>query len=260
MVERNPHAQERQRTRLQGWDNVDWKDSVVDLQPVEAGIVFANEVLDNLPVHLLERRDHVLWEVCITAEAECLQMTLLPPSSPELERFLQRTEIDLPEGHRMEVSLAAESLVARLASVVGRGGLLLVDYGAEASALSLRAEGSLVSYSIEGADDDVLAHPGSKDITSHVNWTSVRRAGEVAGLVMIGPRPQRQVLRSLGLSEMDRGLASRHQREIHDGLGAEAVGTLSRRHALRVLADEGGLGGLGVLAGLANIPPPPFLA
>lgn len=30
--------------------------------------------------------------------------------------------------------------------------------------------------------DDLLANPGEQDITAHVNWTAIQRAGEQAGL------------------------------------------------------------------------------
>ncbi|MDP9224942.1 MAG: SAM-dependent methyltransferase [Actinomycetota bacterium] len=259
LVERNSHLQERQRARLGRFDRVVWSDSLIDLPHVGAGVIFANEVLDNLPVHLIETRNGDLREVCVVADHGSLAFELLPPSSPELERFLDRTHTRLPEGHRIEVSLAAESFVARAAAALSRGALLVVDYGDEARGLVERVGGSLACYSPAGADDDPLVLPGSKDITSHVNWTAVRAAGRRAGLETIGPRLQREVLLSLGLKELDLSLGTRQRQDIAGGRGAAAVESMSRRQALRVLVDAGGLGGLGVTAGLAGIERPPFL-
>jgi SAM-dependent MidA family methyltransferase len=159
----------------------------------------------------------------------------------------------------MEVALAADSFVARAAACLDRGALLLVDYGDEAQALAERPHGSLVCYSPEGADEDPLVRPGQKDITAHADWTAVREAGRRAGLEMVGPRPQRQVLKSLGIKEVDAALENDHRIAVASREGALAVASLSRRQALRALVDESGLGRLGVMAGLANIARPPFL-
>jgi SAM-dependent MidA family methyltransferase len=260
LVERNPQLQERQRDRLARFDGVEWSESLVDVPHAEAGVVFANEVLDNLPVHLVQKLDGQLREVCVTDADGALAFTLLPPSSPELERFLKRTGTILPEGHRMEVTLAAESFVARAAASLSRGALLLVDYGDEAQGLAERPRGSLVCYAPEGVDDDPLVRPGQKDITAHADWTAVREAGRKAGLEMVGPRPQRQVLESLGIKKVDAALQNDHRIALAARKGALAVASLSRRQALRALVDEAGLGRLGVMAGLANIARPPFLA
>jgi SAM-dependent MidA family methyltransferase len=259
LVERNPDAAQRQRARLEPIANVSWSESIVDIPRAEAGIVFANEVLDNLPVHLVHNVHGEIREVCVSAADGALTFESLPLSSPELERFLQRTGTVLPDGHRTEIPLAAESFVARAAAAVSLGAVLFVDYGDEAPALADRPGGSLVCYSPEGADDDPLADPGGKDITSHANWTAVRTAGMRAGLDMAGPRPQRDVLIALGSKELDRALQEDHRAAIAVGRGADAVRSLSRRQAIGALVDEGGLGALGVVAGTAGIPIPRFL-
>ncbi|HYO61474.1 MAG TPA: SAM-dependent methyltransferase, partial [Actinomycetota bacterium] len=64
LVERVPQVQERQRERLAGFD-AEWSASITELPRSEHGVVFANEILDNLPVHLVERRDGELLEVCV---------------------------------------------------------------------------------------------------------------------------------------------------------------------------------------------------
>jgi SAM-dependent MidA family methyltransferase len=259
LVERNPQVQERQRERLARFEGIRWSESVVDIPPIDAGVVFANEVVDNLPVHLVEKRNGQIREVCVAEAGGALSFTLLPPSSPELERFLKRTGTKLPEGHRMEIPLAAESFVGRAAASLSRGAVLLVDYGDEGQALAERPRGSLVCYSAQGADDDPLARPGYKDITTHANWSALRGAGDRAGLEMVGPQPQRDVLMALGIKELDLALEDHHRMALAGRQGAVAIASLSRRQALRALVDDAGLGGLGVMAGLAGIARPPFL-
>jgi SAM-dependent MidA family methyltransferase len=259
LVERIPALEQRQRDRLSGHANVTWSRSIMELAPVPAGCVFANEVLDNLPVHLVERTNGALAEVCVDAAGGSLAFVSLPPSSPELERWLERVGVELPDGHRMEVPLAAESLAARVAGLVGRGAALFVDYGANASALAARPDGSLVAYSGAGVDEDVLDAPGTKDLTTHANWTSVARVLAGAGLSVAGPRPQRDVLMALGARSLDDELKSEHARALAEGRGAQAVRALSRRQALAALIDPGGLGRLDVLGGFAAIDPPAWM-
>jgi SAM-dependent MidA family methyltransferase len=259
LVERIPALEERQRKLLSGFERLEWRRSITEVAPVGAGVVVANEVVDNLPVHLVEARGGAVAELCVTVDGDALGFVARPPSSPELERFLARVGVALPDGHRMEVPLAAESLMTRAAAVVETGAVIVVDYGATATDLAERPGGTLVAYSGAGADDAVLDAPGTKDVTAHANWTALAGAMKSAGLAVAGPAPQREVLRALGLSELDRELRAAHEAATAAGRGAEAVRALSRRQALAALADPGGLGGLEVLVGAKAIPVPAFM-
>jgi SAM-dependent MidA family methyltransferase len=259
LVERQPAVQDRQRARLDRFSRVRWSQSIVEVPPAEYGVVFANEVLDNLPVHLVEKTDGRLHEICVIEKAGALAFALLPPSNPELERFLQRSGVDLADGHRTEIALAAESFMVRAAGTIGCGAVVIVDYGDEGPKLAQLPRGSLVCYSPAGADDDPLAAPGHKDITTHVNWTAVRAAGRRAGLDMVGPTAQRDVLFALGLDAVELSLQERQRDALSHKMGAAAVASVSRRQALRVLVDPGGLGALGVLVGSRGIEPPSFM-
>ncbi|MDQ3916656.1 MAG: SAM-dependent methyltransferase [Actinomycetota bacterium] len=254
LVERVPALQERQRMLLAGRD-VAWSPSVTEVPPAAHGVVFANEVLDNLPVHVVERRDGALLELCVDSARGRLVETLRPPAGNELAAWLQRAGAEVPEGHRFEVTMAAESFVRRCAAAFGTGALVLVDYGAESRELAERPRGTLVAYSSSGASQDVLARPGRQDVTAHANWTVVRRTCEAAGLHVTGPVAQRDVLLALGAREMGEDLRGEHARASAEGRGADAVRALSGRSSLGAVLDPGGLGGLGVLVATRGIPP-----
>lgn len=259
LVERVPALAERQGRRLGPRARVEWTASVTELPMNIVGCIFVNEVLDNLPAHVVKVHDGELHEVCVVEQDGRLRTALRQPSTPELAGYLDRTGVTLAEGHRFEVGLAAESLVQRAAAALKRGALVFVDYGADATELAARADGSLVSYSEAGVDDAVLDRPGHKDITAHVNWTSVAAAASRVGCEVWGPRPQRAVLASLGLAALDDELKAAHDRALGGGDGAAAVRTLSRRQALGALADPAGLGGLDVLVAGRDVPPPSFI-
>ena len=262
LVERAPAVRARQRDRLEGHgveraSRIVWSESIADLPDISNGVIFANEVLDNLPVHLVALDGSSLVEVCVDIEREGLEFVALPPSSPELEKWVERTGTRPSEGGRVEVTLAAESFVAHLARRLGTGAIFLVDYGAEGAEIARRG-GTLLAYSEKGADERVLDDPGERDITAHANWTSVSAALARAGFVVEGPTDQRTVLLDLGARALDESLRSAHIAATAEGRGADVVKALSRRQALGVLLDPSGLGGLQVVAGFRGITPVPF--
>jgi SAM-dependent MidA family methyltransferase len=260
LVERLPALAERQIARLAGHDNVVWSSSVDEVGHVPAGCVFANEVADNLPVHLVEMHDDGLVELYVVACDGRLALEPGPPSSPEVEAPLARDGVVIEAGCRYEVGLAAQRLAGAAARIVGRGAVVFVDYGDHADQLALRPGGTVTAYSSGGADDRALERPGERDITSHANWTAIGRALGEAGCDVVGPIGQRAVLKALGLDGLHDRLRAVHERALRDGDGPRAVRALSRRQALGALGDPGGLGGLGVLAGCRDVAPPPFLA
>jgi SAM-dependent MidA family methyltransferase len=259
LVERVSAVAKRQRERLGDVANVTWEASLDEVTPFASGCVFANEVLDNLPVHLVEQRADSLLELCVEVADGAFVMTRRPPPQPELGAFLGRAGVKLADGHRYEVELAVESLIARAGALMDKGAVAFIDYGTDAHSLAERPGGTLMCYSASGVDDEPLDSVGEKDITVHVNWTIVGLALRRAGLRVVGPKPQRSVLRGLGLAELDTSLRDEHANAVDEGRGGDAVRAISRRQALGALADPAGLGGLDVVVGLRGIDPPGFL-
>ena len=254
LVEPRAALRARQRDALAGCRRVSWSATLAEVPPAPHTCLFANELLDNLPVHLVTTRAGALAELWVDAREE-LELVPGEPSTPALEEHLARLGIDLPEGHRFEVGLAATSFAAAAAETVRTGAVVLIDYGREAADLAARASGTLASYSPRGAGDDVLARPGSADVTAHVDWTSVRLALRDGGLTTIGPLDQASFLRGLGAAQLDAAAKEEHERALRCGDGTGAIRALSRRQAIGALTDPGGLGGLGVMVGLRGLEP-----
>jgi SAM-dependent MidA family methyltransferase len=249
LVERSIDAKARQEERLGNDERVSWVASASEIAPVGTGAVYMNEVVDNLPVHLVERRGRELVELYVSVNDGRLEFVDGPSSSDAVTRYFERLALDVPDGHRFEVGLAAESLAARAADAIGKGVVVIVDYGAEAEDLASRPAGSLACYFAGGVDDQPLERAGEKDITVHANWTSLRAALERAGAEVAGPLVQKDVLRTLGIGELDSALRDGFAAATAAGRGAEGLRALSRRQALGVLVDPGGLGSLGVMIG-----------
>jgi SAM-dependent MidA family methyltransferase len=78
------------------------------------------------------------------------------------------------------------------------------DYGHEEKALfsgRARRFGTAVAYAGHQATRDLLANPGGQDLTAHVNFTDLIRAGERAGCHTLALQGQAMMLLKLGAAE-----------------------------------------------------------
>ena len=121
IVERVPAVAERQRERL-GTTRVSWVSALDDVGAVTAGCVVANEVLDNLPVHLVERRDGALVELYVGVVGRRLQLEPGEISEPAIERFVDGYGLAVNDGARTEVGLAALSFTSALVDSLAQRG------------------------------------------------------------------------------------------------------------------------------------------
>ncbi len=254
IVERVTEVEDRQRERL-GHAGVAWASTLERVGAVDAGCIIANEVLDNLPVHLVERRGKPLVELYVGAKDDRLHLEPGEVSDPAIASYVETYGLATNDGARAEVGLEAMRFVSAAAQLVERGAMFLIDYGATSEELGRREGGTLVTYGA-GAGEDVLEAPGARDITAHVNWSAIADACRGSGSTVSPLLSQKDALRALGLDDLDQALRREHADAVASGRGVDAVRSLSRRQALGVLSDAGGLGGLQVLVASKNLEPP----
>lgn len=198
------------------------------------GVIYANELLDAMPVHSVVMTEDGLREMYIDVSADGrLVERAGTPSSEALARYLEAAGVRLEPGWRAEINLAALAWMTRACMGLHRGFLLLIDYGHEARELysAAHACGTLTSFRrhIASGAEAWLGDPGSRDITSHVDLTSVARAAEELGCTTLGILDQTYFLLALGMSEL-----------MTDG-GTSLAETRGRL-ALKTLLLPGGLG------------------
>jgi SAM-dependent MidA family methyltransferase len=191
LLDGSPARRGWQEEKLRPWlPKVSWVPGLQALSGKEiTGIIFSNEFLDALPVHLLAwNAARQLWQegfVVMRNESFALEWQSpsleLGPHLPEVPSALKSV---LPEGFRVEICPASVAWWRCAASRLRRGKLMAIDYGllAEERLQPERAKGTLRAFVRHHVAGDVLSQPGEQDLTAHVNFSALIDAGQAAGL------------------------------------------------------------------------------
>jgi SAM-dependent MidA family methyltransferase len=175
------------------------------------GAILANELLDALPVHLVEGgADGELLERFVAfGPHDGLAFQLGAASTPALAARLEAEDVRLEPGQGAEICLALDAWVPAAVEPLERGLLLVIDYGADAPDLYAPSRGStLRAYHRHRVHADPLVAIGRQDLTAHVDLTALERAAVAAGLTPLRRTTQAQYLADLGIGELLVGLQS----------------------------------------------------
>lgn len=214
LVEVSPDNRRRQQGLLAAHlERTEWC-ALEEVDAVE-GCFLSNELVDAFPVHLVEQHQGALREVYVVSREGGLAEELRPLSTPELEDYFRRLKITLPEGNRAEVNLEAGRWLTQVATRLRRGFVLTIDYGYPAAELyaPFRSTGTLMCYHRHSAGEDPYRHIGNQDITAHVDFTTLQRVGEDAGLDSLYFGEQYRFLMGLGFVEALMKLQAQEQDE-----------------------------------------------
>ena len=200
----SPDAQNRCRESTKGFnDRVTFRS--IDGVSLDPGIIFSNELLDAFPVHRVTMRDGRLKEFCVDVNDGSFEWVLRTPSTTRLQAHLDLCEISLWEGQIAEINLELEDWYHRINTALKKGFVVTVDYGAAANDLyacspeSPRFAGTLRGFRKHGFVEDLMASPGSHDLTATVNWTAVERIGEQHQLKLVDFKQQDKFLIDEGI-------------------------------------------------------------
>ena len=174
------------------------------------GLIFANEVLDAMPVNLVVWRENCLFERGVVWSGKGFEWSdhLLA----EGELFTIAKEIIPPacfntnssDTYISEINLSVRRFIRSLASILQQGAVILVDYGFGRDEYyhNQRNRGTLMCHYRHHAHDDPFYHPGLQDITSHVDFTAIKEAAVGEGLELLGYVSQAQFLINCGITEI----------------------------------------------------------
>ncbi len=219
-------------------DKVRWAEN---LPAGVEGCILSNELLDAMPVHRVAVEGGRLREVFVGWDGTRLVEESREPSTPEIEAYFERLGLRPGEGCRAEVNLEAVRWMRGAAKALRHGFLLMFDYGYEADELFApwRTDGTLLCFYRHNPSNDPYARIGRQDMTAHVDFTSVRRAGEEAGLATLGIVSQSEFLVNLGIGEAMAAPGEGEPAGIED--------YYARRRQVLELIDTAGLGRIRVL-------------
>lgn len=242
IIERSAGKRQTQQRRLQNYP-VRWCTWAQIAPDSLHGCCLSNELVDALPVHVVECHAGQWQEVFVTVQDGQIQEQLGALSSDAIATYLAtyaRSPADYPEGYRTEVHLAALAWLTTVAERLQTGYLLTIDYGHERDRYyhPQRHQGTLKAYYRHRHHDNPYINLGAQDLTAHVNFSALMAQGEILGLKTLGLTQQGLFLMALGLGDRLNALSS----------GQFAVPELlKRRDALHQLIDPAGLGKFRVL-------------
>jgi SAM-dependent MidA family methyltransferase len=204
------------------------------------GVILANELLDNLPVRVLQRSDAGWREVAVGVDDGGLVEVTVPLADDVADwadlwapRAAPGARIPVPERARQWVGDARASLLG--------GHLLVVDYMAPTSALAERGDTWLRTYRGHERGGDPLDDPGGQDLTADVAVDQLTDDQPPSRVTT-----QAELLRAHGIDELvDEGRAIWHERA-HIG-DLAAIRGRSRVREAEALLDPDGLGAFTVL-------------
>ena len=220
-------------TLLKYADKVRWLDAWPNA--IE-GVVVGNEVLDAMPVQLLQRTQGIWHERGVVSAGEAFAW------QDRITDWRPPVEIEGEHDYLSEIHPQAEAFVTSLAErlLAGRGGAaFFLDYGfPEAEYFHpQRHMGTVMCHQSHQADDNPLVAVGQKDITAHVNFTGVALAGQNAGLNVLGYTSQAWFLLNLGLAERMAAASLTERSQAQRLINEHEMGELFKVIGFSTLAD-----------------------
>jgi SAM-dependent MidA family methyltransferase len=186
IIEPSAARRHMQEKRLARFGNVRWFESFAGISERVHGVIFSNELLDAMPVHVFRwNAPEQHWnELGVGLSNEQLTWIQLPWESIGKPRLPRELLSVLPDGYTVEMSMEAIRWWRDAALALATGKLMTIDYGGTLEELlsPSRVSGTVRAYSGHRLVEDVLNNPGEQDITAHVNFSELRRIGHSSGL------------------------------------------------------------------------------
>ena len=219
--------------------NIDWNDDATPTE-IENGVIISNELYDAWARHRVIQQGSTLYELLVDATDGGFIEIIAEPSTPALADRLRQLDVTLPNGSKAEIDLDGPAHLQESAATLRHGFIFTIDYGYPAATLydGSRREGTLLCYHHHTSSTNPYIRLGKQDITAHVDFTSLARAGEDAGLVTEGLLTQQRYLKKLG---------SQAFIDVLRELNLSPQDVLANRMAMLELTRSNGFGGFGVL-------------
>ena len=235
---------------------VQWLDA---LPAMIDGVVIGNELLDAMPVRVFEIDAGVLHEVGVSIAEDGSFAWAVRKADRSLSEAVKDTLGDslsdgfgeatdpvfrMPGRYRSEIGLQGRAWVETVGRALHHGAILLIDYGFSAREYyhPQRDQGTLVAHFRHRVHTDPFYLPGLQDVTAHVDFSAIARAGAAAGLDLLGYTSQSRWLINCGL--LDRLAALTLPAQAGDPGVAVAIEAARTVGAAQTLLSEAEMGEL----------------
>ena len=185
LAERVPHLLER----------VAWLNQ---LPPSFSGVVLGNEVLDAMPVEVFRIGEAGVEQAGVTGRGTNFEWAYRPANAVLADQIEM---LGLEPGYRSEIAPTAAAFLASLGAIMDKAAALFIDYGFPQHEY-YHPQRTLVCHYRHRAHDDPFFLPGLQDITAHVDFSAMARAGHRAGLEVLGYANQAQFLINCGITDV----------------------------------------------------------
>jgi SAM-dependent MidA family methyltransferase len=221
---------------------VTYVSDLADLPASASRLLLSNELFDAIPFSRLVMRGDEVHELWITMRDDGELDWVEREAPAPFGDYFATHRIELLDGQFADVSLEWGPLYGDLARSVRQGMIVTFDYGFEARSLfdrRIRRFGTAAAYRNHRVSRDLLASPGQQDLTAHINFSDLIRAGEDAGLETLFFDRQAKFLLALGITEHD---LFKPADEVETASLGAAVDLLDAREAARRLVLPDGIG------------------
>ena len=201
-------GRERTQVNLEGFEDKYEFFRFTDVrEPIRAGVIFSNELIDAFPVHRMKNSNGVLRSLYVGVDDRDQFIWVETDLEPSIAEYCERNNLDLEPGRITEINPDADVFVARAAQLLACGYVITVDYGDERQSLlsdPYRRQGTLRAAYHHQISGDVLSQPGHRDLTTTIDWTQLREAGDRVGLrAILHEGLDRFLLRECLLDELE---------------------------------------------------------
>jgi SAM-dependent MidA family methyltransferase len=206
-----------------------------------AHVLFSNELFDAFPFARLVQRGKHLHELWVTERDGSLDWSEHEAPAPYDDYFAARG-IELVDGQFADVTLEWELFYEDLARFLQRGLIVTIDYGFAQEKLfhpRIRRFGTAASYRSHRVHRDLLANAGEQDLTAHINFTDLQRAGERHGLRTLFFDSLAKFLLAIGVTEHE---LFRPVQDVAIESAEEGVALIQAREEARRLILPDGIG------------------
>ena len=173
---KKPLVVEKSKTAITSLEDMQFTvyESVDSMSKEDIGLLYMNEVLDNVPCSIAVNKDGEWFEKIIRLKQDQLVYDLVPAREINLD-WISDFNIDALEGIEIEIQKNSTEYLIKLISKFNPEFLIIIDYGYEFHERKDKPYKSLIrTYKNHHLAGDTILQPTSTDITYDVNFSSVK--------------------------------------------------------------------------------------